>query len=675
MSKCAVNSLDGENTVSPKSSEAIAARASAFANAVPTAFDSIFQTLFEQAPDATLISDSKGSILFLNAQTEKLFGYVRAELQGKPLEVLMPERFRGRHAAQRSLYASEPSFRPMGAGLELFGLRKDGSEFPVEISLSPLRTATGTVFASAVRDVSDRKHMQALLKEQLNFEKLMCQLSATFVNLSTAEVDSKISEGLRTIAETMDFDRTCLSRLDSSSGRLVVVCSWSRPGTPEVAYQTANELFPWVVQRVLTIGPFPVSGPEDIPEEAAVDRGTMLGSGEQSVLGIPLRIGGQTVGMLSFATFRKKQAWAADLVSRLQQMADIFSNVMARKKADEDLQLASSKIGELNQRLEQENLYLRQEISVEHNHSNVVGQSAAIRSILKQAEQVAVTDSVVLIQGETGTGKELLARTVHELSPRKTRPMVKINCAALPATLIESELFGRERGAYTGALSREVGRFELADKSTIFLDEIGDLPMELQVKLLRVLQEGEFERLGSSKTHRVDVRVIAATNRDLSAAVAEGKFREDLFYRLSVFPIYLPPLRERREDIQELVWHILQDLGKRMGRNIHSIQSSTLKAFQSYAWPGNVRELRNVIERNLILNSGPVFRAKLPENNGRSGGASGIRIEEVEREHILRVLGSTAWRIRGQQGAATLLGLKPTTLESRMKRLNIQRQN
>jgi formate hydrogenlyase transcriptional activator len=436
-----------------------------------------------------------------------------------------------------------------------------------------------------------------------------------------------------------------------------------------------NEHFPWLVRRILTIGPFPVSSPDALPEEAAVDRRTMLDSQQQSGLGIPLHIGGQTVGVLSFATFRRRQEWPPDLVSRLQQMADIFSNVMARKKADEDLQLAYSKIGELNERLEQENLYPRKEISVEHNHSNVVGQSKAIRDILKLAEQVAGTDSAVLIQGETGTGKELLARTIHDLSSRKTHAMVKINCAALPATLIESELFGREKGAYTGALSREVGRFELADKSTIFLDEIGELPMELQVKLLRVLQEGEFQRLGSPKTHHVDVRVIAATNRHLATAVAEGKFREDLYYRLSVFPIRIPPLRERREDIQELVWHVLQDLGKRMGKNIHSIQSSTLTAFQSYAWPGNVRELRNVVERNLILNSGSVFRAKLPEASGRSAGSLGIRIEEVEREHILRVLGSTSWRIRGRQGAAMLLGLKRTTLESRMKKLNIQRQN
>jgi formate hydrogenlyase transcriptional activator len=636
-------------------------------------FDSVFQALFEEAPDAMVVSNSDGKILFLNSQMESLFGYARTELHGKLLEALLPERYRQRHSAQRSRYAAAPSCRSMGAGLELYGLRKDGEEFPVEISLSPLMTPAGTVFASAVRDVSDRKRMEGLLQSQLNFEKLMSHLSAMFVNVPKADVDGKIKEALEAISECMDFDRTCLAKVDSLGCKLVIAFSWSRSGTPEWTDLPPEQLFPWLVRRVLTKGVVPIPSPEELPAEASIDRNTMLRIGERSVLGIPLCMAGQNIGAITFATFRKQQNWPTDLVSRLQQVADIFSNVMVRKKADEDLQLAYSKIEELNLRLEQENLYLRQEISLEHSHGNIVGQSVAIRNVLRQAEQVAVTDCAVLIQGETGTGKELLARTIHDLSPRKARPMVKINCAALPATLIESELFGREKGAYTGALSREVGRFELADKSTIFLDEIGELPMELQVKLLRVLQEGEFERLGSPRTLHVDVRVIAATNRDLSQAVAEGKFREDLFYRLSVFPIYVPPLRERREDIEELVWHILQDLSKRMGKNIQRIQSSTLKALQNYSWPGNIRELRNVIERNLILNSGPVFRAQLPEPNPRSNERAGTRIQEVEREHILRVLGSTAWKIRGRSGAALLLGLKPTTLESRMKKLNIQR--
>ena len=285
---------------------------------------------------------------------------------------------------------------------------------------------------------------------------------------------------------------------------------------------------------------------------------------------------------------------------------------------------------------------------------------------------MAPTDSAVLIFGETGTGKELIARTIHDLSKRRARPMVKVNCAAMPATLIESELFGREKGAYTGALSREIGRFELADRSTIFLDEIGEMPVELQAKLLRVLQDGEFERLGSSRTLRVDVRVIAATNRDLQAAVKEGRFRQDLYYRLSVFPIQIPPLRNRREDIQALVWHLLRDQCARMGRDVKSIHHATLKAFQQYSWPGNVRELRNLIERYLILNPGPVFRAEVPEM-GETPAPAGQQLDEVERLHIVQVLQRTRWRIRGKGGAGEHLGLKPTTLEARMKKLGIVR--
>jgi transcriptional regulator with GAF, ATPase, and Fis domain len=305
--------------------------------------------------------------------------------------------------------------------------------------------------------------------------------------------------------------------------------------------------------------------------------------------------------------------------------------------------------------------------------SGDVSTSAAIRNVLKQAEQVAPTNSAVLILGETGTGKELLARTIHELSQRKGHAMVKVNCATLPATLIESELFGREKGAYTGALAREIGRFEVADKSTLFLDEIGELPLELQPKLLRVLQDGEFERLGSSKTVHVDVRVIAATNRNLVTMVKEEKFRQDLFYRLSVFPISMPPLRERPDDIPALIWHILNDLGRRMGRQIRSIHPSTIESFRKYSWPGNVRELRNVIERNLILSGEPVFRAEIAEV-GEISEPKMRRLDEMELDHLRSVLQATRWRVRGHGGAAEILGLKPTTLEARMKKMGLTRR-
>jgi transcriptional regulator with GAF, ATPase, and Fis domain len=360
------------------------------------------------------------------------------------------------------------------------------------------------------------------------------------------------------------------------------------------------------------------------------------------------------------------------LVSRVKDIADIFANALSRKWADEELQKAIGQIRELKDRLERENVYLQEEIRLDYSHAEVVGGSVVIRNVLKKAEQVAPTDSAVLILGETGTGKELVARTIHELSHRKGHAMVKVNCAALPATLIESELFGREKGAYTGALAREIGRFELADKSTLFLDEIGELPLELQPKLLRILQEGAFERLGSSKTVHVNVRVIAATNRDLVTMMKEGKFRQDLFYRLSVFPISVPPLRERPDDIPALIWHILNDLSRRMGRHVRGVHPSTIDSFRKYSWPGNVRELRNVIERNLILSEEPVFRAEIADVTEISDPKM-RRLDEMELDHLRNVLETTRWRVRGHGGAAEILGLKPTTLEARMKKMGLSR--
>jgi PAS domain S-box-containing protein len=342
---------------------------------------------------------------------------------------------------------------------------------------------------------------------------------------------------------------------------------------------------------------------------------------------------------------------------------------------DVNMQLleANEQIRELKERHEHENIYLKQEIKLAGNHREIIGESQAILKILMKSEQVSATDATVLLLGETGTGKELIARSIHRDSKRRALRMVNVNCAALPASLVESELFGRERGAYTGALTREVGRFELAHRSTIFLDEIGELPLELQAKLLRVLEEGEFERLGSSKTIRVDVRLIAATSRNLETAVREGSFREDLYYRLNVFPILVPPLRERREDIPMLTWHFLRELGGKMGRSVEAVRATTMKAFQDYAWPGNVRELRNVIERNLIVHPGRVFEAELP--HGICTATSiGSTIEEVERNHINRELERSSWRVRGIGGAAQTLGLKPTTLEARMKKLGIVRK-
>jgi transcriptional regulator with GAF, ATPase, and Fis domain len=302
----------------------------------------------------------------------------------------------------------------------------------------------------------------------------------------------------------------------------------------------------------------------------------------------------------------------------------------------------------------------------------IVGQSPAIRRLFEQARLVAATDSTVLLMGETGTGKELIATYIHALSARRAKPMVRVNCAAIPNTLIESELFGRERGAFTGADARQIGRFELADRSTIFLDEIGDLPTDVQVKLLRVLEERQIERLGSPNGIRIDTRIIAATNRDLQRRIEEDAFREDLFYRVNVFPIQVPPLRQRSEDIPLLLWRFVDEFSKTFGKRIEAIPDDTMTALRDYGWPGNIRELRNVVERAMILATGPTLTIAVPATS-RVAGVRSVKIADVERAHILSILESARWRIRGSGGAADQLGLRPTTLETRMAKLGLTR--
>ncbi|NUQ41932.1 MAG: sigma 54-interacting transcriptional regulator [Calditrichaceae bacterium] len=359
---------------------------------------------------------------------------------------------------------------------------------------------------------------------------------------------------------------------------------------------------------------------------------------------------------------------------------ELEARVQEKTAATEALQGALAEVERLKNRLQAENIYLQDEIRFVHNFENIITRSEGFKKILRSVEQVASTDATVLILGESGTGKELLARAIHNISPRGERPLVKVNCSALPANLIESELFGHEKGAFTGAICRKIGRFELADGGTIFLDEIGDLPPELQSKLLRVLQEGEFERLGNSQTLKVNVRVIAATNRDLEKALATGGFREDLYYRLNVFPITIPPLRERKEDIPLLVKHFAKVYGRKIGREIEAIPQPALEALQQYHWPGNVRELENIVERAVILSGGKQLRLGdwLPangasHNGGPHNGNHISTLEESERGHILEALQATGWRVSGERGAAKMLGINPKTLESRMKKLKIHR--
>jgi transcriptional regulator with GAF, ATPase, and Fis domain len=304
--------------------------------------------------------------------------------------------------------------------------------------------------------------------------------------------------------------------------------------------------------------------------------------------------------------------------------------------------------------------------------THIVGQSLALRRVVEQIRQVAATDATVLLLGDTGTGKELFAAQIHEWSARRNRPMVRVNCAAIPATLIESELFGREKGAYTGALARQIGRFELSDHSTLFLDEIGDLPLEVQIKLLRVLEERVIERLGSPRAIPVDTRIVAATHRNLEQRIAEGTFREDLYYRLNVFPIVVPPLRERGDDIPLLVWRFVAEFSTQFGKHVDEIDDDSMAMLRQYSWPGNVRELRNVVERAMITATGRRLTI-VPPHAARGVHAASARLTDVERAHIHSVLESTGWRIRGTAGAADRLGLKPTTLETRMAKLGLRR--
>ncbi len=412
--------------------------------------------------------------------------------------------------------------------------------------------------------------------------------------------------------------------------------------------------------------------PEELPSPL---RGFVIADGVKSGCSAPLISHNRVLGALDVVSL-VEDAFTEEDAELLTQIAKQFA--IAVENA-----LAYREIESLKNKLTEEKLYLEEEIQSVYSFEQIIGQSAALTRILKQVETVAPTGSTVLIQGETGTGKELIARAIHNLSDRRERTMVKINCAAIPTGLLESELFGHEKGAFTGAIAQRVGRFELAHKGTLFLDEVGDIPLDLQPKLLRVLQEQEFERLGSSRTTRVNVRLVAATNSDLAQMVAEKKFRSDLYYRLNVFPVQTPPLRERPEDIQLLVRFFAQKFARRMKKRIESIPAESVAALSSYSWPGNVRELENFIERAVILSKGseleiPLSEIKLSRQSEPARGAAvepaqDSTLEAAEREHILRVLTETNWVVGGPTGAAARLGMKRTTLQSRMRKLNISR--
>jgi transcriptional regulator with GAF, ATPase, and Fis domain len=631
--------------------------------------------LFQGIPIGLSIFDSELRYIHINTQMAEINGKPADQHAGKTLHEINP----------RVALALEPILR------NALNESKEFAEVETKVSISSMDDTPDLCYfltscypllgeqdrllgiLALVRDISGTKLRDSAQDELLKFEALLSELSAEFINLPVSEVDRKIEQGLQKIVEFLGFDRSTIWQFSPDDGRLHRTHSYALPGIKQPP-PIVDDVVPVWTKMTLRGEVFKISDVDELTDEYDLEKKYCREMGGiKSFLFIPLSVAGRVFGLLSFASCRVKRSWPDQLIQRLRLFWEIIGNALERKRADQTIQRALTEIRALKDRLEAENLYLRDQIDIEYRHDEIIGQSAAIHKVLRQVEHVAHTDSTVLILGETGTGKELIARAIHNLSGRRGRAMIKLNCAALPATLIEAELFGRERGAYTGALATQIGRFEAANGSTIFLDEVGELPLELQAKLLRVLQESQFERLGSTKAIKVDVRVIAATNRDLAQEVKKGKFREDLYYRLNVFPIAVPPLRERREDIPGLVQAIVQEIGAVFGKTIDRIPKNNMDALMRYHWPGNVRELRNLVERAMILNNGPTLVVDLPESAATTSTLD-MSFEEMERMHIISVMESAGWRIRGRQGAAEKLRLKPSTLESKMKRLGIKRK-
>jgi len=505
------------------------------------------------------------------------------------------------------------------------------------------------------------------------FEHLIADLSRRFAGLTGEQVDGEVDRALEDLVAFLGTDRSTFLELLPEDGAIAITHSWARPGVAPARPMRVTTAFPWYHEQlrkgeILCFERLP----DELPAEAAAERAYTSSLPMLSHVAVPLRLDGQWVCGLLTATARSHRRFSEMDAERVRTVGYILANAVHRRKLERELQRSVDELTALRRSLEDENAELREEIGAE-GFETLVGRSGVLRKMVEQAMQVAPTDATVLLRGETGTGKELLARGIHACSQRRERPFVVVNCAALPSSLIESELFGHEKGAFTGATSAKAGRFELADGGTLFLDEIAEIPPESQVKLLRVLQDGQFERLGAVRSREVDVRVIAATHQDLERAIADGRFRADLYYRLAVFPIHLTPLRERSEDVPLLVWDVIRRRQHKLGRRIERLPKGGMAALTHYSWPGNVRELANVIERALILSRGPelYLDAFLESQKIETGPRE--RLDEVERAHFTKVLQRCDWRIGGPGNAAEILGMHPSTLRSRLRKLGVRR--
>jgi PAS domain S-box-containing protein len=622
--------------------------------------------VIEALPEAAMVVASDGTIIAASRELLRLFAHTPEGVIGRSIELLVPES--AQHLRRPTAHSATPGGGPFGAR------RSDGSAFRVEMALHPIADAAGHFVFATVIDLEGRSQADEAtpeaLRTRLDMERLAAALSSQFINLPANEVDAAIRAALQRIGESLDIDRCTFYRIQPD-GMLVDPIGWTRPPfAPAPVPLPGSSQFPWSLATVRRGDTIVFSSRDDIPNR--IDRESYRAIGAHAAVTVPLRVRGQLVGGVGFAMLRAPRAWTPEIIQRLEALAGTFANVLARRQSDDALAQALATVKQLSEQLQQENTYLRREAQERFGGDDIVGDSSVLRDAMDLVDQVAGTDSTVLLLGETGTGKELIATAIHRRSSRQARAMVRVNCSAIPSTLIESELFGRERGAYTGAVSRQIGRFELADQSTIFLDEIGELPADVQVKLLRVLEERRVERLGSPRSIRINTRIIAATHDRLEQRVANGTFRQDLFYRLNVFPIRVPPLRERADDIPLLVWRFVRAFEKTFGKKIDHIPDATMAALQRYPWPGNIRELRNVVERAMIVASGPRLVIEPPAATAAAVRVS-TRLIDVETMHIREVLESTGWRIRGAGGAAERLGMKPTTLETRLAKLGLRR--
>ncbi|MEM6511601.1 MAG: sigma 54-interacting transcriptional regulator [Pseudomonadota bacterium] len=553
---------------------------------------------------------------------------------------------------------------------------RDGKQRALQLSLTGiLEKGKLARIWGAQTDLREIKETRSALDRRRNFQNLMAGVSSYMIMTPVNQSGDVIEHCLREVCEFIGADRSSLIWSGDSDTHGTVNYRWSAREVPE-SDEVSIEDFPVLSRTILAGGVIRIEDVASMPDSQATDRATLEALGITSFVTLPLTVAASLVGVVMFGGSTGPKNWSDQDVLDLRVVAELFANFVSRIKSQSLLAEALDELSDAKERLEAENVYLREEIQQTHGFDEIVGESEAILRTLRMVEMVAETDTPVLILGETGTGKELVARAIHKRSKRADRPLVKVNCATLPANLIESELFGYERGAFTGADTRKRGRFDLADGSTLFLDEFGELPLELQTKLLRVLQEGEFDRLGGTETVKVDVRLIAATNRDLAESVRSGTFRSDLYYRVNTFPISVPPLRERNGDIDLLAQHFVGVYGGRMGRDFRGISSSMMQQLREYEWPGNVRELEGVIQRAAIATDGEVLELPDPlvvhsDADTKVVSTTIADLKLVEREHIISVLEDTAWRISGPNGAATRLGLPPSTLRSKMKKLDI----